>query len=76
MTINRGPAVLLHDVGLLGKPGHDVVIIQRQPVLQRLPGDGPVHGAGIDVLVSKALGHRARERALARARRPIDGNHH
>ena len=37
---------------------------------------GAVHGAGVEVAVAEPVGHRARDRRLAGAGGPVDGDHH
>src|SRR5262245_52525938 len=40
----------------------------------RLPSDGAVHRSGVDVAIAERLRDRPRHRALAGARRSIDGD--
>src|SRR5205823_750686 len=39
-------------------------------------GDGPVHRPGVEELEAEAPGQRFGRRALARVRRPVDGDNH
>ena len=38
---------------------------REMPVVKRLPADGPIHRAGVDVPIAERLGQRARDGALA-----------
>ena len=44
------------------------------PVVQRLPADGAIHRAGVDVAVAECLGDRAGDGALAGPGRTVDGD--
>ena len=55
-----------HDGGLVVEG--DAGLAGQQP-------DGAVHGAGVQIQVAEPLGHPPRDRALAGAGRPVDGDH-
>src|SRR6266487_5324042 len=52
------------------------LVSERNGPLQREPGEGSVHRAGIDVPKSEPLGEPLRDGALARSRRPVYRNDH
>ncbi len=51
-----------------------VVAIERQAVAQRLERQRAVHRSRVHVHVAQQLSHAPRQRALARADRPINGD--
>ena len=74
----QGVALLVReDHGLCaGQIRHGLVIVQRDATLKRQPGDGAVHGAGVEVVEPQHLGHFLGHGGLSRARRPVDGDDH
>ena len=58
-----------------GDGGENLLIRQRLTRLERLPRDSAVHRARVDVSVAKLLCRKLGDRALARARRPVDRHH-
>ena len=49
-----------------------IFVVERQFFAQRFPGHGPVHRAGVEVLVIKAARNLARHRTFSGARRAVD----
>ena len=48
--------------------------VEIDPVVQRLPRDRAIHRAGVDVAIAEPRRDRARDGALAGARRAVDGD--
>ena len=51
-------------------------VVEIEPVLERQPGERPVHGAGIEVAEAEALGEAARNGALPGPGGAVDGDDH
>ena len=71
----------MRDTVMVGEPHVDVLhdgenqcVRHRRLLLQRLPGDGAIHRARIDIDIAERLCREFRDRALARARGAVDGN--
>ena len=59
----------------VGDGCENLLIRQRLSCLECLPRDGAVHRARVDVSVAEFLRSELSDRALARARRPVDRHH-
>ena len=72
LTIDDDPAeVELEDRGI--RDGGDaVLIVDRERLAPHLPGDGPIHGAGIDIGPVQRVCNGTGHRSLARARGSVD----
>ena len=69
-----GPKRLKGDAGLGRKRKERRHIFQRNARVQRLEGEGAVHGPGFEIQQPKIAGEMAGDGALTRARRPIDSD--
>ena len=57
-----------------GQCRHRLAVLRWRAQLQRQRGDGPVHGARVEALDAQPLRHRPRDRGLAGAGRPVNGD--
>ncbi len=71
MTTADGPDV---ERRALREIGHGVFVFERQSIVQRLPRDGAIHRAGVEMFVVEAARDLARHGPFAGAGRAVNGD--
>jgi hypothetical protein len=72
VAVDDDAAVSLIETRTFREIGHTLLIVEGESVGECLPGDGAIHGAGIDMGVGEGGGNRPRERPLSGAGGPVD----
>jgi hypothetical protein len=74
MPVDRCSAALDDDIRSLREGGKGRLVVERNMVVQRLPSDGAVHRARIDVAVVERLRERPGDCSFPRAGRAVNGD--
>ena len=70
----RGAVGLEADLGVARQPLERARIVEILVALDRLQGEGAIHGAGFQIQQTEVMGEMARDSALARAGGAVDGD--